>query len=71
LGAPCHHHSRNVGLPEAFFSSARVFGRKWAKQLPVATPCVVFDRRGRIRILGNTDRRRGSLAWAAATQSRP
>ena len=46
LGALCHHNSRSVGLPEAFFPSAEVFARKWRHRLPVATPCVVIDRRG-------------------------
>jgi hypothetical protein len=51
LGAPCHHNSRSTGLPEAFLSSARVFARKWAHRLPVATPCVVFDRSGQAYLL--------------------
>ncbi|MGP0063722.1 MAG: glycosyltransferase [Isosphaeraceae bacterium] len=54
LGAPCHHNSRSIGLPEAFFASARVFARKWAHRLPIATPCVVFDREGRVHLLGNS-----------------
>ncbi len=64
LGAPCQHHSRSIGLPEAFFASARVFARKWAHRLPIATPCVVFDREGRVHVLGNADSRSGSLARA-------
>ena len=47
LGALCHHNSRSVGLPEAFFASAEVFARKWSHRLPVATPCVIIDRGGR------------------------
>jgi hypothetical protein len=53
LAAPCVHNSRNVALPVAFFSSAEVFARKWANRLPVATPCVVFDRAGQMFLLGN------------------
>jgi hypothetical protein len=36
LGALCHHNSRNVELPEAFYRSAEVFARKWSHRLPVA-----------------------------------
>jgi len=64
LGALCHHNSRSVGLPEAFFASAEVFARKWAHRLPVATPCVVFDRDGQIHLLGNTTDGPGSIAFA-------
>ena len=53
IDAPCHHNSRSIGLPEAFFPSARVFARKWARCLPIATPCVVFDRQGPLFVLGN------------------
>ena len=55
LGALCHHNSRSLGLPEAFFASAEVFARKWAHRLPVATPCVLFDREGRVFVLGNAE----------------
>ena len=58
LGAFCHHNSRSIGLPAAFFPSAGSFARKWASSLPVATPCVVFDHAGRVFLLGNTP------AWA-------
>jgi glycosyltransferase involved in cell wall biosynthesis len=54
LEALCSHNSRGVGLPEAFFASAAVFARKWAARLPVATPCVVFDRAGSVFLLDNT-----------------
>ena len=54
LGALCHHNSRSIGLPRAFFPSAEVFARKWAHRLPVATSCVVIDRQGRVCLLGNT-----------------
>jgi hypothetical protein len=64
LGAPCRHDSRSVALPEAFFAAARVFARKWAHRLPVATPCVVFDRDGGLRLLGNADSASGSVACA-------
>jgi hypothetical protein len=53
IDALCHHNSRSVGLPEAFFASAEVFARKWAHRLPVATPCVVIDRDRRVYLLGN------------------
>jgi hypothetical protein len=53
LAAPCHHNSRSVGLPEAFFASAEVFARKWSHRLPVATPCVIIDRGGLVHVLGN------------------
>jgi hypothetical protein len=56
IGALCRHNSRSVGLPEAFFASAEVFGRKWAHRLPVATPCVVIDRDRRVYLLGNAER---------------
>jgi hypothetical protein len=64
LGALCHHNSRSVGLPEAFFASAEVFARKWKHRLPVATPCVVIDREGRVRLLGNATDRPRSIAYA-------
>jgi Glycosyltransferase like family len=54
IGALCHHNSRSVGLPEAFFPSAEVFARKWAHRLPVATPCVVIDRDRQVYLLGNS-----------------
>jgi hypothetical protein len=53
LAAPCFHNARSVGLPESFFASAQVFVRKWAHRLPVATPCVLFDRQGQVYLLGN------------------
>jgi hypothetical protein len=53
LGALCHHNSRSIALPEAFFASAEVFARKWAHRLPIATPCAVFDREGQILLLSN------------------
>jgi hypothetical protein len=53
LAAPCHHNSRSVGLPEAFYDSAAIFARKWGHRLPVATPCVVIDRLGEVHLLGN------------------
>ena len=65
LGAPCRHNSRSLGLPEAFFASARAFARKWAHRLPVATPCVLFDRDGGLHLLGNADSRDGSVARSA------
>ena len=53
LAAQCHHNSRSVGLPEAFFASAQVFARKWRHRLPVATPCAIIDRGGIVHVLGN------------------
>jgi hypothetical protein len=50
----CRHNSRSIGLPPAFFPSARIFAEKWADSLPVATPCVIFDRTQRMFLLGNT-----------------
>jgi hypothetical protein len=64
LGAPCHHNSRSIGLPEAFFASAKVFARKWAHRLPVATPCVIIDRDGQVHLLGNATERPRSIAYA-------
>jgi hypothetical protein len=64
LGALCHHNSRSVGLPEAFFRSAEVFARKWGDRLPVATPCVNVDRGGAVRLLGNASARPESIAYA-------
>jgi hypothetical protein len=64
LAAPCHHNSRSVGLPEAFYDSAAIFARKWSHRLPVATPCVVIDRLGEVHLLGNATERPGSVAIA-------
>jgi hypothetical protein len=64
IGALCRHNSRSIGLPPAFFPSARVFARKWAARLPVATPCVIFGRDGRMSILGNASPEPPSLAFA-------
>jgi len=68
LGALCHHNSRSVGLPEAFFRSAEVFARKWRHRLPVATPCVVIDRGGRVQLLGNAADGPQSIAYALPNQ---
>ena len=54
LDAYCHHNSRNIGLPREFFASAEAFAHKWHQCLPVATPCVIIDETGLVRILGNT-----------------
>jgi hypothetical protein len=53
LGAPCVHNSRSVGLSASFFPSAEVLACKWASRLPIATPCVLFDREGQVYLLGN------------------
>jgi hypothetical protein len=62
LEAPCRHNSRTGGLPESFLPPARAFARKWAGRLPVATPCVWFDRTGRVFLLGQAEAGAGSLA---------
>ena len=54
LEAPCHHNSRNIGLPKAFFQSAEIFAHKWQHRLPVATPCVIIDESRRVWMLGNS-----------------
>ena len=54
LEALCHHNSRSVALPEAFFASAEVFARKWSQGMPVATPCAIIDHGGvASHVLGN------------------
>jgi hypothetical protein len=65
LGAPCYHNSRSVGLPEAFYRSAEVFARKWSHRLPVATPCAIIDRGGRVNVLGNAAEGARSIAYAS------
>jgi hypothetical protein len=70
LGALCHHNSLSLGLPQSFFASAEVFAHKWAHRLPVATPCVVFDREGGLHLLGNAVD--GSVAYGVPMRgSRP
>jgi hypothetical protein len=64
LDALCHHNSRSAGLPASFFRSARAFARKWANRLPIATPCVVFDREGRMHLLGNASLEQPKTAYA-------
>jgi hypothetical protein len=64
--ALCQHNSRSVGLPEAFYESARVLARKWEHRLPVATPCAVIDHGGRVFVLGNATDAPGSLAFASS-----
>ena len=66
VAALCHHNSRSVGLPAAFYRSAEVFARKWSHRLPVATPCVIIDRGGEVRLLGNAvTKRPTSIAYAS------
>jgi SAM-dependent methyltransferase len=43
LDALCFHNSRSVGLTPEFHASGRVFARKWAIRLPVATSCALVD----------------------------
>jgi Glycosyltransferase like family len=64
IEALCYHNSKSIGLPAAFFRSAEVFARKWARRLPVATPCVVIDRAGEVHVLGNAVDRVSSMAYA-------
>jgi Glycosyltransferase like family len=65
LNALCTHNSRNAGLTQVFLTSARVFARKWAHRLPIATPCVVLDREGQVFLLGNAPVAGPALAQAA------
>ncbi len=53
LDVLCYHNSRSVGLPPAFFASGRIFARMWEHRLPIATPCAIVDRTGKILVLGN------------------
>jgi hypothetical protein len=64
IEALCYHNSKSIGLPEAFFRSAEVFARKWTHRLPIATPCVLFDRAGEAHVLGNAVDRVSSMAYA-------
>ena len=64
LEALCHHNSASVGLPDAFFASAEVFASKWRRRLPVATPCVIIDRQGRVQLLGNAAEGTEAIAYA-------
>jgi hypothetical protein len=65
IEALCHHNSRSLGLPPAFFRSAQVLAHKWAHRLPVATPCVIIDRSGVVHVLGNATGP-GSIAYPLA-----
>ncbi len=67
IDALCHHNSRSVGLPEAFYQSAQVFARKWAHRLPVATACVIIDQSGAVHVLGNATGPR-SIAYPLAAR---
>jgi hypothetical protein len=64
LDALCHHNSPSAGLPDSFFRCARVFARKWAHRLPIATSCVVFDREGGMHLLGNASADEPHTAYA-------
>jgi 2-polyprenyl-3-methyl-5-hydroxy-6-metoxy-1,4-benzoquinol methylase len=48
LDAVCFHNSLGVGLPPDFLTSAAVFRGKWAAELPVVTPCVLFKPNGQL-----------------------
>jgi hypothetical protein len=50
LDALCFHHSPHVGLPPEFAESGRLFAAKWSARLPLATPCVLIDRHGRMTL---------------------
>jgi hypothetical protein len=56
VDAPCHHNTRTIALPEAFFRSSGIFARKWSDRLPVAISCVVIDKRRRVWVLGSAQR---------------
>jgi hypothetical protein len=71
LEALCHHNSASVGLPDAFFAIAEVFARKWRHRLPVATPCAIIDRQGRVQPLGNTTYEAQSIADALPHHGMP
>lgn len=43
LDVPCFHNSRSTfTLPEAFHQSAAIFRRKWGRNFPFASSCMVF-----------------------------
>jgi hypothetical protein len=67
IDALCHHNSRSVGLPKAFYQSAQVFARKWAHRLPVATSCAIIDRSEAVHVLGNAAGPR-SIAYPSAAR---
>ncbi len=72
LEALCQHNSRSVGLNETFLPSARAFALKWAGRLPIATPCVVFDRTGQVFHFGNsTDEASVARAVGGPLQQNP
>jgi hypothetical protein len=50
LDAVCFHNSLGVGLSADFVKSAAVFRDKWAGQLPVVTPCVLFQPNGQLLV---------------------
>ncbi len=49
VDALCFHHSRTVGLPDAFYVSGAALAGKWSAQLPLVTACVQMDAQGRMR----------------------
>jgi SAM-dependent methyltransferase len=51
LDAVCLHNSRSVALPAEFAPSGGRFAAKWAARLPVATPCVLVEEGGRLRVV--------------------
>ena len=53
-------------------SRAPKFSRKWVHRLPVATPCVVFDRNRGVQVLSNADCRTdpSPMAWERSTHNR-
>jgi SAM-dependent methyltransferase len=50
LDALCFHNSPHTGLPPDFFQSGQAFSAKWARLLPLATPCVRIDGHGSIQV---------------------
>jgi SAM-dependent methyltransferase len=53
LDAPCSHNTRNNWYPPGFSESGAAFARKWADALPLATPCILVDADGSLRLPPN------------------
>jgi hypothetical protein len=50
VDAPCSHNTRNNWYPEGFADSGAVFARKWSAELPLATPCILVEADGSLRL---------------------
>jgi hypothetical protein len=50
LDAPCSHNTRNNWYPSGFAESGAIFARKWADRLPLATPCILVEEDGNLRL---------------------